>query len=55
MTLTKEEVAKYIDDFLNHRGGSHDWDDFISIRLTKNPELESDSLKMRPPPRLVST
>ncbi|PYT30898.1 MAG: hypothetical protein DMG57_06755 [Acidobacteria bacterium] len=45
MTRTKEEVAKYIEDFLNDGGGPHDWDDFISIRIRKNPELEAIRLK----------
>lgn len=45
MTRTKEEVAKYIADFLSQSGGAHDWDDFISIRISKNPELEAIRLK----------
>ena len=45
MTLAKDEVAKYIEDFLNHTGQPHDWDDFISIRITANPDLEAIRIK----------
>jgi len=30
---------------LSQSGGAHDWDDFISIRISKNPELEAIRLK----------
>ena len=39
--VSREDVAKYIEDFLSGRGGPWDWDDFISIRIKNNPELEA--------------
>jgi len=35
----REDLAKRIEDFLEGRGGPHDWDDFTTFPL-KNPELE---------------
>lgn len=37
--LTSADVASYLDDFLNERGGDWDWDDFTSIPIT-DPQLE---------------
>lgn len=31
---THEEVAKAIEDFLEERGGDHDWDDFLHWNIT---------------------
>ena len=39
MKMTREEVAKTIEDFVNGTGGKWDWDDFISIRL-QDAELD---------------
>jgi hypothetical protein len=39
MSLTKAEVASYIENFLEGTGASWDWDDFISVRLS-DPFLE---------------
>jgi hypothetical protein len=33
MKMTREEVAKTIENFVNGTGGKWDWDDFVSIRL----------------------
>jgi hypothetical protein len=33
MKLSKDEVAQYIEDFLNGTGGRWDWDDFISVPI----------------------
>jgi hypothetical protein len=38
--MTKAEVAKCLEDFLLHRGGRWDWDDFISIPL-EDPDLDT--------------
>lgn len=38
--VSREDVEKYIEDFLSGKGGPWDWDDFISIRIKNNPELE---------------
>ena len=40
MKMTREEVAKTIEDFVNGTGGKWDWDDFISIRL-QDAELDA--------------
>ena len=37
---TRDEVARYIEDFLNGTGKAYDWDDFTSARI-KDPELEA--------------
>ena len=37
--LTAANVASYLDDFLNRRGGDWDWDDFTSIKIT-DPALD---------------
>ena len=38
--ITKEEVAKTIENFVNGDGGPWDWDDFISVQIA-NEELEA--------------
>jgi hypothetical protein len=38
--MTREEIAKTIEGFVNGTGSQWDWDDFTSIRL-KDPELEA--------------
>jgi hypothetical protein len=43
--VSKEDVVKYIEDFLSGKGGPWDWDDFISIRIKNNPELEAIRLR----------
>lgn len=43
--LSREEVAEYIDNFLQNRGGDYDWDDFTSIPLDYDPYLEGIRLK----------
>jgi hypothetical protein len=37
--LSKADVAKYLEDFVNNEGGDWDWDDFTSIPI-KDPELD---------------
>jgi len=37
--LSKADVAKYLEDFVNNEGGQWDWDDFTSIPI-KDPELD---------------
>lgn len=39
MKMTKEEVLDELVMFLSHRGGAHDWDDFISIKQN-DPRLD---------------
>jgi hypothetical protein len=36
---SKEEIAATINDFIEGKGGPHDWDNFTTYPL-KNPELE---------------
>jgi hypothetical protein len=38
--LSKLEVAAYIEDFLNGKGGKWDWDDFTSVSIV-DPYLDS--------------
>ena len=38
--LTADDVASYLHDFLEERGGDWDWDDFTSIPIT-DPALEA--------------
>ena len=38
--MTKEEVAKTIENFVNGSCGPWDWDDFISVQIA-NEELEA--------------
>ena len=38
--LTAEDVAGYLDDFIEDRSGDWDWDDFTSIPIT-DPALEA--------------
>ena len=38
-SLSKADVAKYVEDFVNNEGGEWDWDDFISVPIA-DPELE---------------
>ena len=40
MKMTREEVAKTIEDFVNGTGGKWDWDDFTAMRLD-NAELDT--------------
>jgi len=44
VTTTAEEVAEAIETFLEGRGSSHDWDDFISIPIA-DPALEAIRLR----------
>lgn len=37
--LSKADVAKYLEDFVNNQGGERDWDDFTSIPI-EDPELD---------------
>jgi hypothetical protein len=39
MNRSKEEVRKFLGDFLAAAGGASDWDDFTSIPIS-DPELE---------------
>ncbi len=36
---TREEVAQYIENFIDGRGGEWDWDDFTSVAI-KDPYLD---------------
>ena len=45
VTVTKADVAKYIEDFLTAAGGPYDWDYFISVRIKNDPELEAIRLR----------
>ena len=36
---TRENVAQYIEDFVQGRGGERDWDEFTSVRI-KDPYLD---------------
>ncbi len=45
MKLPKQEAVKYIQDFLEGNGYNRDWDDFISIRITNDPQLEKIRLR----------
>ncbi|HJX26217.1 MAG TPA: hypothetical protein VJ252_08685 [Chthoniobacterales bacterium] len=38
--MTREEVAKIIEDFVSGTGGKWDWDDFTAMRLD-DPELDA--------------
>jgi hypothetical protein len=40
MKMTREQVAKTIEDFVNGTGGKWDWDDFTAMRLD-DPELDA--------------
>ena len=40
MKMTREEVAKTIENFVNGTGGKWDWDDFTAMRLD-DPELDA--------------
>ena len=40
INLTREEVASEIETFLDGSGGTWDWDDFLSIKIS-DPELEA--------------
>ena len=39
MKMTREEVAKTIENFVNGTGGKWDWDEFVAIRL-QDAELD---------------
>ena len=41
MNVTRAEAAHYIEDFINGTGGRWDWDDFISLRIKNDAELEA--------------
>jgi hypothetical protein len=45
MKISREDVAKYIEDFLSGKDGPLDWDYFISVRIKDNPELEAIRLR----------
>jgi hypothetical protein len=40
MKLTKQEVTRYIQDFLDGTGEDWDWDDFNGIPISNDPHLE---------------
>jgi hypothetical protein len=37
---TPNEVAQIIENFLNNKSASHDWDDFISLQIA-DPHLDA--------------
>ena len=37
---TATEVALYLNDFIEGKGGAYDWDDFICVQI-ENPQLDS--------------
>ncbi len=41
---SREEVATYIENFVNGSGGDWDWDDFISVPIL---DVELDRLRQR--------
>jgi hypothetical protein len=41
MKLTRKEAVEAIDGFLQDRGAAHDWDDFISIPIDNDRELDA--------------
>ena len=41
--VTKEEVAKTIENFVNGGGGPWDWDDFISVQI---PDKELEAIRI---------
>ena len=45
MKMTKADVAQEIENFLTGAGGRWDWDDFTSIPITNDPEL--DAIRIR--------
>jgi hypothetical protein len=38
---TREEAVRYIEDFLQDTGGRWDWDDFTSIPIKNDAELDA--------------
>jgi len=46
MRRTRDEVADYIENFLNGNGGPWDWDDFTSVRID-DPELDQVRIPAR--------
>jgi hypothetical protein len=38
-------VARHIKNFLDETGGNWDWDDFTTIRITNDPQLEKIRLR----------
>ena len=40
MKRSTDEVARYIEDFVNGTGGRWDWDDFICVPIA-DPELDT--------------
>ena len=56
MKRTKEEVISEIEKFLMDEGGAYDWDDFLSVPIKNDRELdairiECDGLRDKYPPR----
>ena len=41
MKIIKSEIAQVIENFLSGKGGRLDWDDFISIPIKNDPELNA--------------
>lgn len=41
MKLSRKEAALAIGDFIEGRGGPHDWDDFISIPIRGDRQLDA--------------
>jgi len=39
VVVSREEVAQYIEDFLEGRGDGWDWDEFTSMRI-RDPDLD---------------
>jgi hypothetical protein len=39
-TLTASQVVKVLDEFLNETGGEWDWDDFTSVPIGNDAQLE---------------
>ena len=39
VVLSRDEVARYIEDFLEGRGDDRDWDEFTSMRI-RDPDLD---------------
>ena len=38
-SMTRQEVAKIIEDFIEGTGDTYDWGDFLDVRI-REPELE---------------
>ena len=46
MKVTRTDVAKYIEDFLSGKDGPYDWDNFISVRIKNDADLEAMRLRI---------